>query len=127
MVQKVVGPSVIEEQTIRAVASVEPGGLDEVGGSEGGECHLEGHLEVESTEDEGLEERGVTMSFQAMCFYPVQVGLSVERGRGWCRRRWDLQSWKSEPVEQWTLWKQGAWMKWEQVKKRSFTWKDILR
>ena len=48
MVQEEVGPSVMEEQTIRAVASVEPGALDEVGAGEGAECHLEGHLEVKS-------------------------------------------------------------------------------
>ena len=51
MVQEEVGPSVMEEKTIRAVASVEPGGLDEVGEGEGAECHLEGHLQVESPGD----------------------------------------------------------------------------
>ena len=51
MVQEEVGPSVLEERTSRAVDLVEPGGLDEVGAGEGGECHLEGHLQVESPGD----------------------------------------------------------------------------
>ena len=59
MVQEEVGRSVMDEQTIRALASVEPGGLDEVGAGEGVQCLLEGHLEVESPEDEGLEQGGL--------------------------------------------------------------------
>ena len=55
MVQEEVGPTALEEPTIRTVASLETGGLDEVGEGEGAECHLEGHLEVECPEDEGLE------------------------------------------------------------------------
>ena len=48
LVQEEVRASVVEEQTIRVVAIAAKGRLDEEGGSEGWECHLEGHLEVKS-------------------------------------------------------------------------------
>ena len=41
MGQEEVGLSAVEELTIREVASVETGGLDEVGEGDGAECHLE--------------------------------------------------------------------------------------
>ena len=41
MVQEEVGHSAVEETTIRAVASVETGSLDEVGEGDGAECYLE--------------------------------------------------------------------------------------
>ena len=47
--------SVVEERTRRGVAIAETGGIDEVGASEGEECHLEGNLEVKSPQDQDLE------------------------------------------------------------------------
>ena len=48
MLQEEVRASVVEEQTSRAVAIAATGRLDDVGAGEGAECHLKGHLEVES-------------------------------------------------------------------------------
>ena len=53
------GPSLVEEEKIMEVASVETGVLDEVGGRQRPECHLVGHLEVESPVDQGLEPGGL--------------------------------------------------------------------
>ena len=48
LVEEEVRASVMEEQTIRVVAILATGRLDEVGVGLDAECHLEGHLEVKS-------------------------------------------------------------------------------
>ena len=48
LVEEEVRASVMEEQTIRVVAILATGRLDEVGAGWGAECHLKGHLEVKS-------------------------------------------------------------------------------
>ena len=82
MVQEDVGPSVMEEQTMRALASLEPGGLDGVGVGTGAECHLEGHLQVESPEDEGLEPGGLRCPHKPGVVYKWRW-RSGNKGRGW--------------------------------------------
>ena len=101
--QEEVRASVVEDQTIRVVAIAATGRLDEEGGSEGWECpHKPG----------------------VVCKWRWRSG---NKGRGWCKRTCERQSWRRESGKHWTLRKQGAWIKWAKVRERGVTWKDIWK
>ena len=45
--------------------------------------------------------QGVYDVVPRQALYTTGGGLSGEKGRGWCRRRCERQSWKSKPAEHW--------------------------
>ena len=71
--------------------------------------------------------QGVYDVVPRQALYTTGGGLSGEKGRGWCRRRCERQSWKSKPAAHWPLRQQGAWIKWAKVRERGVSWKDIWK